>query len=57
MSGRQAFTQEKIKDQLNTVECLLDYYSKDFIDHYYWKWWRHYLLKRLLTLQLKEFDK
>lgn len=56
MSGRQAFTQNMIRDQLSIVEFLLNCQYNDNLDHYYCKWRRHYLLKRLLALQLKEFD-
>lgn len=45
---------DDIKLQLISCEELAsDYFTPD---PYYAKWRRHYLLKRLLELQLREFD-
>lgn len=56
MSGRQAFTQNTIRDQLCTVEFLIKCQYSDNLDWIWLKYRRYYLLRRLLALQLKEFD-
>lgn len=57
---RVPLTYQQIYDQLLEAERDLDYDTWDMcwvaVSRYQLKWRRHYLLKRLLTLQLKEFD-
>lgn len=57
MSGPANFTQEKLRLQLIQTEWLLS--CQDTVNRHglYWlKYRRYYLLRRLLALQLKEFD-
>ncbi len=53
MSVRKA--QNTVRMQLELVELVINA-GWNYQDPYFLKWKRHYLLKRLLTLQLKEFD-
>jgi len=50
-----------IRYQIEEVEYWLNTRVSDTVYpenyNYYWKWKRHYLLKRLLAVQLKEFNR
>lgn len=51
------YTLNQVKFQLLVVEWLMSNIYNDQLDWYHLRWKRHYLLKRLLTLQLKEFNR
>jgi len=52
------YTRFFIEFQLSGVEPLFAWEVREYgVPNYITKWRRHYLLKRLLELQLKEFDK
>lgn len=49
-------TLSHIRFKLSLVEWVFWRYP-DAIDTAYYKWKRHYLIKRLCALQIKEFDR
>lgn len=53
-----AYSARRVRQQIEAVEDMIVYELEVWKTiRYETKWRRHYLLKRLLELQLKEFDR